>query len=62
MKEWSFYHKDTGVLSRRRFMGPDSADPLKHAPEDHLPVEGRHDHQKMFVDLATGSVQEIEHT
>lgn len=59
MKEYSFFHKDTGVLAPHVLGCPDDALEI-NTPADHTAIEGAHDHLSKRVDVATGEVVDYQ--
>jgi len=53
MKTWTFYSAETGALTGQAFSGPDSWLEA-NTPAGCKAIEGRHDHERVRVDLATG--------
>lgn len=60
MKQYNFYHKDTGLVHGLSIVinSPDHDATLKrNCPEDHVPIEGQNLHPtKHRVDIGTGEV------
>lgn len=59
MKEYSFYHLETGLLAPHVIGCPDEALEL-NTPEGHAAIEGHHDHMSKRVDIASGQVVDYQ--
>lgn len=58
MNTWSFYSSETGVISSRRYKGPERF-LSRNTPAGYVPIIGSYDNQKFRFDLISGTVVEI---
>ena len=60
IRHWSFYDKETGLLTGQIFGATDESALLVNIPKGQSAVEGEHDHLSCRVDIATGLVVDYQ--
>jgi hypothetical protein len=56
MKDYSFYHAETGAIYNNKFSTDDEMLVALNTPPDHVAIDGHHDHLSQRVDLKTGKI------
>ena len=56
MKQYSFFHKETGLLHPQKFSTNDDTQLSGNTPAEHIAIEGHHDHKRKRVNVETKEV------
>lgn len=56
MKQFSFFHRESGALHRNVFSTDDETQLESNTPKDHAPIEGQFDHLSQRVNIESGKV------
>ena len=60
MKQYSFYHKETGVIHPKHFTTTDPTQLKGNTPTDHIAIEGSHDELSKRFDLTSKTIVEYQ--